>query len=253
MSWDILALFGVLSFFAGFIDSIAGGGGLITVPALLLLGLDPAIALGTNKLQGIFASGSATLAFARARLIEWRSALPYAFISFITGGCGALLATSISKELLAIIIPVLLIAVALYFALSPRLSDTNVKARLTPLVFGFIVPPLIGFYDGIMGPGTGSFLMVGFVMLLGYGATKATAHTKLLNFGSNIGALLIFLYNGTYIASLGITMGLCAFVGAQVGSRVAMRFGTRIIRPLLVLICVIMAIKLLYELFYTGA
>lgn len=247
MEWDVIALLSGVAFIAGFIDSIAGGGGLLTLPAFLLTGVNPVVALGTNKLQSFFGASSATFVFGRAGHIEWRSALPYAFLSMLAGACGALLATSIPKAFLSTFIPILLVIVALYFALSPKMGDKNARSRLSPLVFGLTIPPLLGFYDGIFGPGTGSFFMLAFVTLLGYGITKATGHTKLLNLGSNIGALSVFLYNGTFILSVGIIMGACAFIGAQLGSRAAMRFGSQLIRPLLVIVCICMAIRLLMD------
>ncbi|MDR1828024.1 MAG: TSUP family transporter [Methylobacteriaceae bacterium] len=239
-------LFGV-ALVAGFMDSIAGGSGLLTLPALLLAGLPPVEALGTNKLQGVFGAGSATLAFARARLIHWPTALPYAVVSTLSGAGGALIATSIPKEMLQAFMPILLVLVALYFALSSRMRDVEARARLNPVLFGFTTPLFIGFYDGAFGPGAGSFYMVGFVTLLGYGVTKATAHTKLLNFGSNFGSLAVFAVQGAFVVSIGVVMALGAFIGAQLGSRAAMRFGTRLIRPLLVIVCLAMAVRLLAD------
>jgi len=247
MEWELIAILGGVAFIAGFVDSIAGGGGLLTLPALMLAGLSPVEALGTNKFQSVFGAGSATISFARARQIDWRSALPYAFASAAAGACGALIATSISREVLSAIMPVILVVVALYFALSRRMSDVEVKARMNPLLFGFTVPLAVGFYDGCFGPGAGSFYMLGFVTLLGYGVIKATAHTKLLNFGSNFGSLMVFSINGAFVIPIGLSMAIGAFLGAQLGSRAAMRFGSRLIRPLLIIICISMAIRLLFD------
>jgi uncharacterized membrane protein YfcA len=135
----------------------------------------------------------------------------------------------------------------IYFALSPKLSDEDAKARTTPLVFALTVGFGVGFYDGIFGPGTGSFFLLGFVLLLGYGVVRATAHTKLLNFTSNVAALLLFILSGKVVWSLGLAMGLGQFAGAQLGSRLAIREGARIVRPLLVLVCLAMAIRLLFD------
>lgn len=243
----ILLSLGAVAFVAGFVDAIAGGGGLLTVPALVIAGLDPVHALGTNKLQGCVAAFSATAAFARARLIEWKSALPLALISGIGGILGTISVEIIPNHWLQLMIPVLLVAVALYFALSPGLGDASIRARIPVGVFSFTVPPLIGFYDGLFGPGAGSFYMLGFVTLLGFGIIKATAHTKLLNFGSNFASLCVFAYKGYVILPIGLTMALGAFLGAQVGSRLAMRIGAKLIRPLLVVVCCAMAFKLLSD------
>lgn len=243
----VLLMLGAVAFVAGFVDSIAGGGGLLTVPALFIAGLDPVYALGTNKLQGCMASFSATIAFARARLIDWKSAIPLTLISAVGGTLGTLSVNYIPNHWLQLIIPVLLIAVALYFALSSGLSDARAKARLSVGAFSFTIPPLVGFYDGLFGPGAGSFYMLGLVTLLGFGMLKATAHTKLLNFGSNFASLCVFALKGYVILPIGLTMAVGSFLGAQLGSKLAMRIGARLIRPLLVVVCCAMAIKLLSD------
>ncbi len=243
--WEIIAALAAVALVAGFIDSIAGGGGLLTLPALMMTGLDPQVALATNKLQGAFGSGSATLAFARARMIHWRTALPFAAIAAFAAIFGAMSARFLSVGFLQVLIPVLLLLVAIYFVLSPTIRDEDAKARLKPLAFAFTTPLAIGYYDGIFGPGAGSFYMLGFITLFGYGIVRATAHTKLLNFGSNLGSLTVFLLHGDVMISIGLAMAAGAFIGAQIGSRVAMRFSSRVIRPLLVIVCCAMAVYLL--------
>jgi uncharacterized membrane protein YfcA len=143
--------------------------------------------------------------------------------------------------------PFLLIAIALYFAFKPQLSDTDSHRRITPFVFGLTAAPLVGFYDGVFGPGAGSFYMLSFVALAGFGMLKATAHTKLLNLGSNFGGFVVFAAGGAVLWKLGLAMGVGQFVGAQIGSRFAMKNGAKIIRPLLVLSCLAMATKLLAD------
>lgn len=230
---------------AGCFDAIAGGGGLITVPMLLLSGLDPVTALGTNKLQGSFGSFSATMAFARKGLIHWKTAIPVAMIAFLAAILGALSTHLVRKELLSAIIPLLLIAIAIYFALNRRVNDQDARARLSSLWFCAFISPLIGFYDGIFGPGTGTFFMIGFVSLLGFGVLKATGHTKLANMASNLGALFLFSLVGSVSWSIGLMMAVGAILGAQLGSKLAFRLGTVIIRPLLVVISCTVAVKLL--------
>jgi Predicted permeases len=244
---SILLILGGVAFVAGMVDSIAGGGGLLTVPALWLAGFDPIFALGTNKLQGCVASFSATVAFARAKLIDWRSALPLALVAAFGGTLGTLSVDYMPSHWLQLMIPILLVAVALYFALTPGLGDASIQSRMSVGLFTFLIPPIIGFYDGLFGPGAGSFYMVGFVTLLGYGIVKATAHTKLLNFGSNFASLCVFAWKGYVILPIGLTMALGAFLGAQVGSRLAMRVGARLIRPLLVIVCCAMSARLLLD------
>lgn len=232
---------------AGFIDSIAGGGGLITVPAALIAGLPPLQTLGTNKLQSLFGSGSATIAYGRAGLIDMRRTLPMALACGAGSILGAIVASFLPGGVLNAFLPIMLIVIALYFALKRGLGDADRRARVSSFVFGVSFVPLIGFYDGLFGPGTGSFLMLGFVMLAGFGLIRATAHTKLLNFASNIGAFVFFAASGVVVWKAGLVMGVGQFVGAQAGSRLAMAKGAKVIRPLLVVTSVGMALKLLAD------
>lgn len=244
---EVLLALAVVGFIAGFVDSIAGGGGLLTVPALLLAGLDPVAALATNKLQSTFGSGSAVVAFARAGRIDFKAARFMVLMTFIGASLGALAVKIAPVDLLSAILPVLLVVMGVYFALTPKLSDADARARTTPALFALTIGAGVGFYDGIFGPGTGSFFMLGFVLLLGYGVVRATAHTKLLNFTSNVAALLLFILSGKVVWSIGVAMGVGQFAGAQFGSRLAIANGARIIRPLLVLVCIAMAIRLLVD------
>jgi uncharacterized membrane protein YfcA len=244
---EMIAVLAAVSFFAGFVDSIAGGGGLLTVPALMLAGLTPAQAIATNKVQGVFAAASATYTFGRKGMIEWRSAWRFALISFASGVAGALCVRFLPRAVLEVLIPLLLIVIAVYFALSPRIKDADAQARMSALAFGLTAPVVIGFYDGIFGPGAGSFYMLAFVTLLGYGVVRATAHTKLLNFASNLGSLLLFAATGAVVWPVGLVMAGTALLGAQLGSRLAIRLGSRIIRPLLVVVSGLMALRLLVD------
>ncbi len=247
LTLQTLALLAAAAFAAGFIDSIAGGGGLITVPALLLAGFPPVQALGTNKLQSLFGSASATLAYAAKGQVRPAEQWPAALASLIGSVAGALLATVLPSDWLRWLMPVMLVAIALYFALKRNLGEEDRAQRLTPLLFALTISPLIGFYDGLFGPGTGSFFMLAFVGLAGFGLLKATAHTKFLNFASNVGGFATFALLGVVSWPVGIAMGLAQFGGAQLGARWAVRGGARVIRPLLVLTCIVLAAKLLTD------
>ncbi|WP_019173535.1 TSUP family transporter [Pseudaminobacter salicylatoxidans] len=247
LATQTLVFLAAAAFVAGFIDSIAGGGGLITVPALLLAGFSPVEALGTNKLQGLFGSGSATITYAAKGHVDLRKQLPSALMSGLGSIAGALLATILPGELLSLVLPFVLVAIALYFALKPNMNDVDRAQRLSPFLFGLLVVPVIGFYDGVFGPGAGSFFMLAFVTLAGYGVLKATAHTKLLNFASNIGAFIAFAFVGVISFKVGIVMGVAQFLGARVGAHMAIRNGAKLIKPLLVLICIALAVKLLMD------
>ncbi|GJD43814.1 putative membrane transporter protein YfcA [Methylobacterium cerastii] len=242
----LAAMFGV-ALLAGGVDAIAGGGGLITVPALILAGLDPVSAVATNKLQGSVGACSATLAFARRRLIVWRQAWPIAVAAAVGSVFGALSVGLLPRPVLDAGVPVLLVGIALYFAFGARMREDDAGARLSPAAFALGFAPAVGFYDGVFGPGAGAFYMVGFVTLLGLGVVKATAHTKLANAASNLGSLGLFALAGHVVWPIGIVMAVGAYLGAQVGSMLAVRLGARLIRPLLVTIACAMAVRLLSD------
>lgn len=242
-----MALLWVVALVAGFVDSIAGGGGLLCLPALLLAGFDPVAALATNKVQGSFGTASATLAFTRKGhldlLANWKSVA-----ATFAGACLGVLAVQVAPvRLLSGLLPVLLIAMALYFALSPRLSNADAHPRLPFAFFIAGFAPVIGFYDGIFGPGTGSFFMLALVTLFGFGIVRATATTKLLNLTSNLASVIMFTFTGKIVWSVGLMMGVGQFIGAQVGSHLAMARGVSVIRPLLVVVCCALTVKLLAD------
>jgi len=248
VTMQVLALLVVAAFVAGFVDSIAGGGGLITVPVLLIAGLDPVTALATNKVQGVFGAGAAALSYARAGHVDLRRQAAPALVSFAAAVGGALCASSLPVGVIRAGLPVILIGIALFFALKPGLGDIDRAARLSPAVFAATLVPVIGFYDGLVGPGTGSFFMIGFVALAGYGVLRATAHTKLLNFASNLGGLTAFALVAHPYWLTGLAMGAGQAAGAMVGSRLAMRIGARVIKPLLVVTSTLLALKLIADL-----
>ncbi len=234
VSLNLLTMLVGAAFFAGFIDAIAGGGALITLPALLLAGASPIEALSTNKVQGSFGAATAAVTYARAGKVDLKSQRVPALVALVSGLFGAFLETQLPTETLRVIIPVVLIAVALFFALKPGLSDEDQAARINPTLFTAFFVPLIGTYDGMIGPGAGAFYMIGFVTLAGYGILKATAHTKLLNFSSNIGGLLIFAIFGATWWLTGLVMGIAQVAGATLGAKLAVKVGANVIRPLLV-------------------
>ena len=247
LSLDLVALLVLAGFIAGFVDSIAGGGGLITVPALLLTGADPVTALATNKLQGTFGSATAAVAYARGGQVDLRGQAGMAVVSAIAGGAGAGVAHLIPAEVLRLIMPFVLVGVALFFAFKRGLSDDDRAQRIAPALFTFTAVPLIAAYDGFFGPGTGSFFMIAFVTLAGYGVLRATAHTKLLNFSSNIGSLAVFAATGSLWWMVGFAMALAQVAGASIGARLAMRVGAGLIKPLLVVTSTAMALRLLWQ------
>ena len=245
--WVYPALTGI-AVFTGFIDAIAGGGGLIMMPALLFAGVPPLQALATNKLQSVFGTGMALRNYWLSGLVEWkRNRLSVALV-FIGAAVGVLIVQAIDARLLNLIIPVLLVASALYILLSPRMSDEDAKHRITSNGYA-PVGGAIGFYDGFFGPGTGTFFTTSLVALRGYGLIKATALTKLFNFTSNVASVLLFALGGHMLWLLGLSMAAGAMLGGWFGSHTALRFGARLIRPLLVAISLGLTGRLLWGYF----
>ncbi len=244
---DILALLMGAAFVAGFVDSIAGGGGLITLPVLILAGAPPVTALATNKVQGVFGAAMSAVTYARGGHVDLRRQFRPAGIAFGAAIAGALLASHLSTDLIRLGLPVLLIGIALFFAIKPGLDDIDRAQRITSALFVVTLVPLVGFYDGLVGPGAGAFYMIGFVALTGFGVLRATAHTKLLNFASNLGGLLTFAVVASPWWLVGLSMGVAQMAGAYVGSRTAMRIGSRLIKPVLVIAATVLALKLLWD------
>jgi uncharacterized protein len=246
LSFQTTLLLTAVAMLAGFIDSIAGGGGLLTVPAMLSAGIPPLNVLGTNKLQSVFSSSTATIGYARKGLIDWRGSAVTVLSVFVCAGIGALLVQAIKPSAVSIIISVLLVLVAAYVLLSPRMSDDDAHQRLTPTGYTPI-GGAIGFYDGFFGPGTGSFFTTSLVALRGMGLTRAAAHTKLFNFTSNFASVIVFALGGKMIWTLGFTMAIGAMAGAWIGAHTALRFGAKVIRPLLVTTSLALTARLLWQ------
>jgi uncharacterized membrane protein YfcA len=241
----LLALVGV-GMLAGFVDAIAGGGGMIALPALLSVGLPPVAALATNKLQGSIGTAMAALTFWRRGYVSLRALLPAVLLTFAGSLSGALVVRQLDVSLLEVAVPVALIGIALYFLFAPNLSDADKAARLP---FGLFVPVMgfaIGFYDGVFGPGTGSFLTIGFVMLFGLGLTRASGNTKVLNLTSNLAALAIFIPAGDVVWPAAIAMAVGQVVGGYIGARTSIRYGARVIRPVVVVVSIALALRLLF-------
>ncbi|MCG8426322.1 MAG: TSUP family transporter, partial [Chromatiales bacterium] len=212
---------------------------------LLSTGITPTQALATNKFQGSFGTLSASLFFIRKGVVNLREIWQMILWTFIGSASGTLLVQSISIDFLSSLIPILLILVALYFWFTPNLGSQTGKQRISYLLFAFTIGFTVGFYDGFFGPGAGSFFTIGFVTLLGFGLTKATAHTKILNFTSNISSLLVFVVGGYVIWQVGIAMAIGQFIGARIGAHLVFMRGSKLVRPMIVAISLIISVKLL--------
>ncbi|AWS52075.1 MULTISPECIES: TSUP family transporter [Providencia] len=244
---EVYALLFFVALFAGFIDSIAGGGGLLTIPALLSVGITPVEALATNKLQAVGGSFSSTLYFVRRKAIDLREQLFPFIMTMIGAMLGAIVIQMIDTAFLKQLLPILVICVGLYFLLTPSIGVQDRQQRISMPFFGVAIGMTLGFYDGAFGPGTGSFLALGYVLLLGYNLAKATAHAKLLNFASNFGSLVFFIIGGHVLWALGFVMLIGQMVGARLGARLVLTKGQKLIRPMIVVISLLMSIKLLHD------
>ncbi|ODU62595.1 MAG: hypothetical protein ABT13_00775 [Pelagibacterium sp. SCN 68-10] len=243
----LLALAGA-GMLAGFVDAIAGGGGLIALPALLAAGVPPIAALGTNKVQGVIGTAMAATTYWRRGYVSLRALALAIPATFAAAFLGAFVVKQIDVSVLSLAVPVALVAIALYFLLAPRLGDED-RRELTRLHgwTGF-VPVLgmaVGFYDGIFGPGTGSFLTMGFVALFGLGVTRAAGNTKIVNLASNLGALALFIPSGDVLWPAALAMAVGQLAGGYLGALTGIRFGARLIRPLVVVVSLILAGRLL--------
>lgn len=232
--WLYPALTGV-AVVSGFIDAVAGGGGLVTMPILLSTNLPPHIVLGTNKVQSMCGTTISAWRYHKAGLFSFRQNAPLAMIVFVGALLGTLAIQRLSTDVLKLVVPALLISVALYTLLSPNMTDDDRHALLgergyRPVAGG------IGFYDGFFGPGTGQFFATTLVGLRGYGLTRATGLTKFLNLTSNVASVIVFTIGGQALWVLGLCMGTGAMTGAWIGSHFATKFGARMIRPLLVMV-----------------
>ena len=243
-----VSLLCIVTFIAGLIDSIAGGGGLLRLPAVLIAGFSPQQALGTNKFVGAIGTGAAMLNFARKGLILWK-------LAFIGIPCALLGSAAGSKCILAFDpqtagkILIALLPVAAMITLIPRRSK-SCKDSFTSKDVYLLTPRIcfcVGFYDGFFGPAAGSFYALAFVTLCGFNLAKATAHAKLLNATSNIGGLLLFILGGKVIWATGFVMLVGQFLGARMGSRLVLSKGQKLIRPMIVIVSAVMSAKLLYD------
>lgn len=237
----------VVAFAAGFISAIAGGGGIITLPALLWAGIPPLDALGTNKFQSVFGTLSSAINFFQKGYLDLRQLWPGLVAAVCGSALGTWSVTRLGGEQLDTLLPVLLIGIALYFAFSPRIADVDAKPRMPQGLFNLVVGGGIGFYGGFFGPGMGSIYALAFAALLGYNMRRATAHTKPLVLATNATSMFIFMAGGHLLLGLAVSMSAAQFVGARLGSNLVIARGARLIRPIIIIATIAVAVKLLID------
>ncbi len=243
----------VAAFSAGFVDAIAGGGGLIQLPALLISFPDREVAevAGTNKLGSIFGTSAAALNYRRNIKTDPKLLLAMVLPAFIGSGSGSLLATQISTEQLKVAIVVMLVAVFAYTLARPDLGKVEVLkgAAKRQRTVGAIAGLTIGFYDGFIGPGTGTLLMIVLVAALGFAFIGASAIAKVVNVATNFASILVFGISGSIIWVVGLAVGICNLAGGIIGSRVAIRRGSDFVRKFYLVVTFALIVRVLFDLF----
>ncbi|TKB09941.1 TSUP family transporter [Desulforhopalus sp. IMCC35007] len=240
VSPEILVFLFMAAFLAGFLDTLAGGGGLIVLPALIISGIPPLLALGTNKLQGTMGTATASVMMLRSRKVRWDEIRYPMFLAFLGSAAGTIAVQFINTELLVFVIPLVLVCIAAYFILSPLIQSQQSGARISSQNYRRFIVPVIGWYDGMFGPGTGSFFAVAGVSLRGMNLIDATANAKTLNFATNFASLLIFLIAGKVVWLAGLIMMVGQFAGAWGGSKCLLSIHPNYLRILVVTMCLAM-------------
>ncbi|MEI8095240.1 MAG: TSUP family transporter [Spirochaetales bacterium] len=244
--WPLAALVAA-AFAAGLMDAIAGGGGLITVPVLLATGLSPLEALGTNKLQSSFGSGMALYRYARAGLVPREEVLPAVGFTAAGAVAGTLTVGFLPSAWLGWLITAILALVLAFVFFQPEWGQTSTAPRWKTLPFFAVFGLALGFYDGFLGPGTGTFWTLALIALLGRELAVATAQTKVSNFTSNLVALAIFALQGHVLWIVGLAMGAAQAAGAWVGSHLALRRGAKFIRVVFLLVVAATLVKVMAQ------
>jgi len=247
----VLDLFIICSFgfLAAAVDAIAGGGGLISLPALLMVGVPPHLALGTNKFAASMASLNSSITFARSGkvhfpLVKWQ--IPFTLIGALLGAWSVL---SVSSAFLSKAVLVLILLVGIYTMVHKTLGMENNFKGLNSgnIVLGCLFALALGFYDGFFGPGTGSFLIFSFIALFGFDFVVASANSKVLNFTSNFASLLIFAWHGKILLYYGTPMALFMILGSYIGTKLAIQRGAELVKPIFITMSLLVAVKLIYQ------
>jgi uncharacterized membrane protein YfcA len=241
--YPLLFLTGII---AGLVDSMAGGGGIITVPVLLNLGLSVPLALGTNKLQSSFGSTSAAWHYARMGVVKLRDCRLAIALTFFGAAAGAFTVSALDSDFLSRLIPWLLGAILIYTILRPQVGHHDHPPRLRWGTFFTAFGLGLGFYDGFFGPGTGAFWTMSFVAVQGMNFVRATGHTKVVNATSNLASLAVFFFHGSVHLGAGLAMGAGQLVGAKIGAGLVVKKGARFVRPVFLTMVALTLARLIY-------
>jgi len=242
-TFELLAILFAVAVVAGLLDTLAGGGGLISVPALILSGVPPLAALGTNKLQGSVGTATASFMMLKNKKVKWHEVKHLMIFAFIGAAIGTLSVQFIDQKMLSFVIPIVISFIGLYFLFSSVPTEDQARAKLSNKHYRNIVVPTIGCYDGLFGPGTGSFFALAGVSLRGQGLIDSTAVAKTLNFSTNIASLIVFLIAGKIVWAIGLVMMLGQVIGAWLGAHCLFSVNPKHIKLLVVIMCFSMLIK----------
>ena len=234
LSLEILAFLFLVAVMAGFLDTLVGGGGLLAVPALLLSGIPPIYVLGTNKFQGSMGTGIATFLLFRKKKLNWKTVKKLMIASFIGSVIGGIIVQFIDTEVLSFVIPVVLVFIAIYFIVSPKPKAMSSSPKSDSRFESYAVPG-VGFYDGMFGPGAGSFFVMTGVMLKKLEIIEATILAKPLNFASNIAGFIVFFVFGHIAIVVGLVMMLGQLIGSFLGTHYLLKANPKVIRALIVI------------------
>ncbi len=246
LSLEVILMLTAVAALAGFIDAIAGGGGLLTIPAMLLANIPPVLTLGTNKLQAASGALAASITMIKKGIVKPKNmkvAIAGAFVGSIIGAIAVQLSP---PDLLEKLIPFLIAAIGIYTLFAPKLGEVESTPRISERKWQRVVAPVIGFYDGYMGPGTGMFFALGNVALRGRQMIEATGAAKVLNLSTNVGSLIFFILGGSVLWKVGLTMMVGQTIGAYFGSQMVVKNGSKLIRPMIVLVCLAMLTKYVF-------
>ncbi|WP_243201568.1 MULTISPECIES: TSUP family transporter [unclassified Fusibacter] len=240
-------------FFGALVDAIVGGGGLITIPALLATGMPTYLALGTNKFASSLGTISSTIEFFRSGEVNTRLMKYLLPFSLIGSAVGVWVVLRVDPEFLRILIIILVLAIGLYTLLHKELGLKSTFENLTKrtILLGMFMALGIGFYNGFFGPGTGSFLIFALIAIYGFDFKKASANAKMLNLTGNATALILFLINGEVMYAYGIPMAFSMMLGGQVGAKLALKKGSKFIKPVFVVVSLILVVKMVFDLLST--
>ncbi|MBY0241402.1 MAG: TSUP family transporter [Burkholderiaceae bacterium] len=247
---DYLTL-GIAAFAAGLVDAVVGGGGLIQIPAIFSVfsTTAPATLLGTNKLASVFGTAAAAVNYARRVRIAWSTAAPASMAALVFAFVGAYTVTKIPPDFMRTLLPLVLIAVAIYTFMRKDLGSVHAPlfAGTQEKVWAIGIGSLIGFYDGFFGPGTGSFLVFLFVRFFGFDFLSASAVAKVVNVACNIAALAWFGWSGHLIWQLGLMMAVCNVAGSLIGTKLALKHGSGFVRRLFLVVVSVLIVKTTYD------